>query len=118
MPPFKATNNPNQPAAPDNAGGTATAVKPQRQAIKPPPMYRVLLLNDDFTPMEFVTDILQKIFHMGVDRATQVMLDVHHNGRGVCGIYSQDIAATKIRQVMALAKEHQHPLQCLMEKNT
>ena len=95
-----------------------TALTLKRVKAPPPPLYRVLLLNDDFTPMEFVTDILQKIFHMGVDRATQVMLDVHHNGRGVCGIYSQDIAATKIRQVMALAKEHQHPLQCLMEKNT
>ena len=115
MPPFKAKNNPNQPAAPDNAGGTATAVKPQRQAIKPPPMYRVLLLNDDFTPMEFVVLILQEFFNKDYQTATTIMYKVHTQGRGICGVYTRDIAQTKVEQVMQAARSSGHPLQCVCE---
>ena len=80
-------------------------------------MYTVLLLNDDFTPMGFVVHILQKFFAMNRERATQIMLKVHTEGRGICGIYSRDIAATKTEQVMAYARTNGHPLACIMEKN-
>ncbi|UXY17296.1 ATP-dependent Clp protease adapter ClpS [Chitiniphilus purpureus] len=83
----------------------------------PPPMYRVVLLNDDFTPMEYVILVLQHFFMMGREQATVVMLKVHNEGRGVCGIYPKDIAATKVAQVMEHARAHQHPLQCIMEVN-
>lgn len=84
--------------------------------IVPPSLYKVILLNDDFTPMDFVIVVLQEFFAMNEERATQVMLTVHHEGRGVCGIYSEDIAATKVEQVLAFAREHQHPLSCVMEE--
>ncbi|BCL74312.1 ATP-dependent Clp protease adapter protein ClpS [Jeongeupia sp. HS-3] len=83
----------------------------------PPPMYRVVLLNDDFTPMEFVIDVLQQFFGLGLEQATIVMLKVHNEGRGICGIYPRDIAATKVSQVSQYAHQHQHPLQCIMEVN-
>ena len=79
-------------------------------------MFKVLLLNDDYTPMEFVVLVLQKFFAMTRERATQVMLMVHQQGIGVCGVYPQDIAATKVNQVEAYARRHQHPLQCVMEE--
>jgi ATP-dependent Clp protease adaptor protein ClpS len=85
--------------------------------VKPPPLYRVLLLNDDFTPMEFVIMVLQQYFAMDRERATQVMLKVHTEGKGVCGVFPKDIAATKVSQVMDFARQHQHPLQCVMEEN-
>lgn len=88
----------------------------QEQAVKPPPMYQVLLLNDDYTPMEFVVSVLQKFFGMGREKATQVMLKVHREGRGVCGVYPRDVAATKVEQVVDFARQHQHPLQCVMEE--
>ncbi len=88
----------------------------QAQAVKPPPMYQVLLLNDDYTPMEFVVSVLQKFFGMGREKATQVMLKVHREGRGVCGVYPRDVAATKVEQVVDFARQHQHPLQCVMEE--
>ncbi len=80
-------------------------------------MYKVLLLNDDFTPMEFVVEVLQQLFHMNREKATQVMLQVHTQGHGVCGVYTKDVAATKVEQVLQFAKAHQHPLQCVMEEN-
>jgi len=83
---------------------------------KLPPMYQVLLLNDDYTPMEFVVLVLQKFFAMTRERATQVMLKVHREGMGVCGVYPHDVASTKVQQVSAYARKHQHPLQCVMEK--
>jgi ATP-dependent Clp protease adaptor protein ClpS len=88
----------------------------QESRVKPPPMYQVVLLNDDFTPMEFVVEVLQKFFGMDRERATQVMLKVHREGRGVCGIYPHDVAATKVEQVSSFSREHQHPLQCVMEE--
>ena len=88
----------------------------QRSKLKPPPMFKVMLLNDDFTPMEFVVLVLQKFFGMTRERATQVMLKVHREGIGVCGVYPRDTATTKVQQVAAYARRHQHPLQCVMEE--
>ena len=88
----------------------------QRSKLKPPPMFKVMLLNDDFTPMEFVVLVLQKFFSMTRERATQVMLKVHREGIGVCGVYPRDLATTKVQQVAAYARRHQHPLQCVMEE--
>jgi ATP-dependent Clp protease adaptor protein ClpS len=88
----------------------------ERAKLKPPPMFKVMLLNDDFTPMEFVVLVLQKFFGMTRERATQVMLKVHREGIGVCGVYPHDIASTKVQQVAAFARRHQHPLQCVMEE--
>jgi ATP-dependent Clp protease adaptor protein ClpS len=81
----------------------------------PPPMFQVVLLNDDYTPMEFVVQVLQKFFSKNQEDAMRIMLQVHHDGRGVCGIYPQDIAATKISLVAQFARARQHPLQCIME---
>jgi ATP-dependent Clp protease adaptor protein ClpS len=83
----------------------------------PPPLYRVLLLNDDYTPMEFVIRVLETFFAMNRERATLVMLKVHNEGIGLAGVYPKDIAETKVRQVVDYAREHQHPLQCVMEEN-
>jgi ATP-dependent Clp protease adaptor protein ClpS len=88
----------------------------QRSKLKPPPMFKVMLLNDDYTPMEFVVLVLQKFFSMTREHATQVMLKVHREGIGVCGVYPRDIATTKVQQVAAYARRHQHPLQCVMEE--
>lgn len=79
-------------------------------------MYRVLLLNDDYTPMEFVVLVLQKFFGKGREQATQIMLKVHREGKGVCGVYPKDIASTKVELVSSFARQHQHPLQCVMEE--
>ena len=83
---------------------------------KPPPMFKVLLLNDDFTPMDFVVQVLQQFFAKSREQATQIMLKVHNEGAGLCGIYPRDIAETKVNQVALFAQEHQHPLQCVMEE--
>jgi ATP-dependent Clp protease adaptor protein ClpS len=95
--------------------GHGVAVEEGKPQLKRPPMYKVLLLNDDFTPMEFVVHILEKFFSMGRYKATQVMLAVHTEGRGVCGTYSRDVAETRVAQVNAYARKHQHPLLCTME---
>jgi len=79
-------------------------------------MYKVVLNNDDYTPMDFVIEILQTFFSMDLDKATQVMLSVHHQGKGVCGIFTAEIAETKVGQVNRYAREHQHPLLCTMEQ--
>lgn len=92
------------------------AVDEARPRVQEPPRYRVVLLNDDYTPMEFVVDILVTIFGMERTRATQVMLEVHTKGKGVCGVYNYEIAETKVAQVMGLARQHQHPLLCTMEE--
>ncbi|MSQ89581.1 MAG: ATP-dependent Clp protease adapter ClpS [Betaproteobacteria bacterium] len=84
--------------------------------LKLPPLYRVLLLNDDYTPMEFVVLVLQKFFAMTGERATQVMLKVHREGMGECGVFPRDVASTKVQQVAAYARKYQHPLQCVMEE--
>ena len=91
-------------------------VEEGRAKLKPPPMYKVVLLNDDYTPMEFVVIVLQRFFSKSREQATQIMFKVHREGSGLCGIYSRDVASTKVEQVLAFAKEHQHPLQCVMEE--
>jgi ATP-dependent Clp protease adaptor protein ClpS len=88
----------------------------KKAKVKLPPMYKVLLLNDDYTPMEFVVLVLQKFFAMTRERATQVMLKVHREGMGICGVYPRDVASTKVQQVAAYSRKHQHPLQCVMEE--
>jgi len=93
--------------------GVATIVKPK---TKKPSMYRVLLMNDDYTPMEFVVSILMGIFKKTSEEATQIMLNVHQTGMGTCGIYTFEVAETKVTQVMDAAKRSQHPLQCTLEK--
>jgi len=90
---------------------------PEKSRVKPPPMYKVLLLNDDFTPMDFVVVVLEKFFTLSREQATVVMLKVHREGKGVCGVYPRDVAATKVEQVSAFARRHQHPLACVMEEN-
>ena len=85
--------------------------------LKPPPLYKVMLLNDDFTPMDFVVTVIQKFFGLDREQATRIMLKVHREGVGVCGVFPRDIAATKVEQVIAYARQHQHPLACVMEEN-
>jgi len=87
-----------------------------KPAVKKPSLYRVLLLNDDFTPMEFVIEVLSRHFSMDMEQATQIMLHVHQNGVGECGVFTYEVAETKVTQVMDFARENQHPLQCIMEK--
>ena len=101
----------------EHRDGMDVAVEEVRPKLKPPPLYRVVLINDDFTPMEFVVDILESVFAMERTRATQVMLEVHTKGKGICGVFSFEIAETKVAQVMTIAKQHQHPLLCTMEES-
>ena len=97
-------------------GGTGTATL-TRTKTKKPSMYKVLLLNDDYTPMEFVIYVLQRFFSKSAEDATKVMLHVHQNGVGICGVFTYEVAETKVTQVMELAQQHDHPLQCTMEKD-
>jgi ATP-dependent Clp protease adaptor protein ClpS len=97
--------------------GAAVVVERQEQALKPPPLYQVVMLNDDFTPMEFVVFVIQQFFAKDFETATHLMLKVHQEGRAVCGVYAKDVAATKVEQVMAAARRAGHPLQCVMEAN-
>jgi ATP-dependent Clp protease adaptor protein ClpS len=93
-----------------------TALKPDVVKPKLPAMFKVLLLNDDYTPMEFVVEVIERFFNKTREQATQIMLQVHTEGVGVCGVYPQDIAETKMNQVLTVAKESQHPLQCVIEQ--
>lgn len=93
-----------------------TVLQEARPALKRPSMYRVLLLNDDFTPMDFVVEVLTSFFNMNEERATQVMLQVHTQGVGVCGTYTKDVAETKVHIVNDFSREHHHPLMCTMEE--
>jgi ATP-dependent Clp protease adaptor protein ClpS len=88
----------------------------ERVKTKPPPLYKVLLLNDDYTPMDFVVVVLQTVFALSREKATQVMLQVHREGMGVCGTYTREVAVAKVEQVVNIARKHQHPLQCTMEE--
>ncbi|WP_448586164.1 ATP-dependent Clp protease adapter ClpS [Thermaurantiacus sp.] len=109
----------NDPGFDDDGstGGTSTGVVTRtRPQTKRPALYKVLMLNDDYTPMEFVVHVLQRFFRMGLEEATRVMLHVHQKGVGVCGIFTYEVAETKVAQVMDFAKQHQHPLQCTLEK--
>ncbi len=91
------------------------AVKEAKPALKPPPMYKVIILNDDYTPMEFVVEVLESFFYLSREQATQVMFQVHNQGKGICGVFSRDVAETKVAQVNDFSQQNQHPLLCLME---
>ncbi|MDO4796227.1 MAG: ATP-dependent Clp protease adapter ClpS [Brachymonas sp.] len=115
---------PSAPSSPDapvhnppqhDGGATETVVKPRLQPLKPPAMYQVLLINDDFTPMEFVVLVLQEFFNKDLHTATSIMYQVHTEGKGICGVYTRDIAQTKAHQVMEAARSAGHPLQCVFE---
>jgi ATP-dependent Clp protease adaptor protein ClpS len=93
------------------------AIEEARPKLKRPPLYRVILLNDDYTPMEFVVEVLETVFGMERSRATRVMLEVHTKGKGICGVYSYEIAETKVAQVTKIAQQQQHPLLCTMEES-
>ncbi len=90
-----------------------TQTKPKN---KRPSLYKVMVLNDDYTPMDFVVHVLERYFHKTRDEATSIMLNVHHEGVGICGVYTYEVAETKVMQVMEFARQHQHPLQCVMER--
>ena len=94
---------------------SGTSVEEAKPRLKKPRMYRVLLMNDDYTPMEFVVTILRKIFRLTEEQSVQIMLKVHTEGSGVCGVFTAEVAETRVREVLALAREHQHPLKCTME---
>jgi ATP-dependent Clp protease adaptor protein ClpS len=94
-----------------------TVLEARETRVKPPPLFKVLLLNDDYTPMDFVVIVLQKFFFMNREQATQIMLKVHRDGMGICGVFPRDIAASKVETVLAFARQHQHPLQCVMEES-
>src|SRR5574343_2077912 len=96
-------------------GGDAVVLERRAQRVQPPQMYQVVMLNDDYTPMEFVVVVIQEFFGKDLEAATQIMLKIHLDGRGVCGVYSRDVAATKVDQVMDAAKKAGHPLQCVSE---
>ena len=93
-----------------------SVLEAEKTRLKPPPLYKVLLMNDDYTPMDFVVVVLQTVFAMSREQATQVMLQVHREGMGVCGTYTREVAVAKVDQVIGIAREHQHPLQCTMEE--
>ncbi len=101
----------------DRGDGYDLAVEEARPKVKEPPLYRVVLINDDYTPMEFVVNILESVFSMERTRATQVMLEVHTKGKGICGVYNFEIAETKVAQVMGVAQQQQHPLLCEVEES-
>jgi ATP-dependent Clp protease adaptor protein ClpS len=103
------------PATPPGDGQGAVVVERQTIRTEPPKMYLVLMLNDDYTPMEFVVVVIQEFFGKDLETATQIMLKIHHEGRGVCGVYTKDVAATKVELVLAAARRGGHPLQCILE---
>jgi ATP-dependent Clp protease adaptor protein ClpS len=115
-----ATKTPAQPPVnpvrqPARGDGDSVVMERRTQRVKPPQMYQVVMLNDDYTPMEFVVVVIQEYFSKDLETATQIMLKIHLDGRGVCGVYSKDVAATKVDQVMEAAQKAGHPLQCLSE---
>jgi ATP-dependent Clp protease adaptor protein ClpS len=97
----------------DGRTGLVTKTRPR---TKRPNLYKVLLLNDDYTPMEFVVHVLERYFNKGREEATRIMLHVHHKGVGICGVYTYEVAETKVTQVMDFSRQHGHPLQCTLEK--
>ncbi len=104
-----------QPEGPAEDGQGAAVAEKEELALEPPRLYQVVMLNDDFTPMEFVVLVLQEYFRHDIETATQIMLKIHHEGRGVCGVYTKDVAATKVELVLAAARQAGHPLQCILE---
>jgi ATP-dependent Clp protease adaptor protein ClpS len=117
----KGPGSPGGPGGPGHDGedegedktGLVTKTRPK---TKRPSLYKVLLLNDDYTPMEFVVHVLERFFNKSRDEATNIMLHVHHKGVGICGVYTYEVAETKVTQVTDFSRQHQHPLQCTMEK--
>lgn len=103
------------PAPPPTGGDDAVVLERRAQRTEPPKMYQVVLLNDDFTPMEFVVLVIQEFFNKDRETATQIMLKIHLQGKGICGVFSRDVAATKVDQVLDAARQAGHPLQCLSE---
>jgi len=112
--PIKPPAPPSVSPRPDDGQGAVVAER-KTAKVEPPRLFQVVMLNDDFTPMEFVVMVLQEYFQRDIETATQIMLKIHHEGRGVCGVYTKDVAATKVELVLAAAKRSQHPLQCTME---
>ena len=118
-----AANVPKTPPVPmppivkpeDGRGGDSVVLERRPQKTKPPQMYQVVLLNDDYTPMEFVVEVIQEFFSKDRETATQIMLKIHLDGKGVCGVFSKDVAATKVDQVTEAARKNGHPLQCVSE---
>lgn len=104
-------SNPN-----NGSGQTDGLAELTRQKVEPPPMYKVVLHNDDYTPMDFVIDVLSRFFNMQYEKASEVMLQVHYEGKAVCGVFTAGIAETKVQQVTDYAREHEHPLLCTMER--
>lgn len=102
-----------KPKLPENDEGLA--VQEAKPAVKRPSLYKVVLINDDYTPMEFVVHVLETFFSMNREKATQIMLNVHVQGKGLCGVYTKEIAETKVNLVNDYSREHQHPLMCSME---
>ncbi len=100
---------------PEWGSNDGLALEYAKPALKPPPMYKVVLLNDDYTPMEFVVHILEMFFGMNREKATHIMLNVHTQGKGICGVYPRDIAETKVAQVNDYSSQNEHPLKCTME---
>jgi ATP-dependent Clp protease adaptor protein ClpS len=117
MPDETPPSPPKPPVSPVREGGGSGAVVAERKAArtKPPQLYQVVMLNDDYTPMEFVVMVLQQYFQRDPDSATLIMLKIHHEGRGICGVYTKDVAATKVELVLTAARREGHPLQCIME---
>ncbi len=105
------------PGGEDGGRSNTAIITKTKPRTKRPNLYRVLLLNDDYTPMEFVVHVLERFFNKNREDATRIMLHVHQNGVGECGVFTYEIAETKVTQVMDFARKHQHPLQCVMEKN-
>ena len=115
-----ASQSPNQPTAPKpllpkREDGGAVVLERRLQRVKPPLMYQVVVLNDDYTPMEFVVLVIQEYFNKDLATATQIMLKIHLDGKGVCGVFTKDVAATKVDQVLGAAQQAGHPLQCVSE---
>ncbi len=103
------------PSGPSEDGQGSVVAEREALAVEPPKLFQVVMLNDDFTPMEFVVHVLQEHFRHDIESATQIMLKIHHEGRGVCGVYTKDVAATKVELVLAAARQAGHPLQCILE---
>jgi len=99
-----------------NQEQNGSVLEVEKTRVKPPPLFKVILLNDDYTPMDFVVVVLQTVFSMSREKATLVMLQVHREGMGVCGTFTREVAAAKVDQVIEIARKHQHPLQCTMEE--
>ncbi len=112
--PTSPVQHPVPAVRPDN-GGDSVVLERRPQKTKPPQMYQVVLLNDDYTPMEFVVVVIQEFFNKDRETATQIMLKIHLDGKGVCGVFSKDVAATKVDQVTEAARKNGHPLQCVSE---